>query len=99
MARQRSGSTFKRGKGKKITWWARLTFIDEVTGKRKDLQRRAESKAHAEELRDELVKEYDNGGQKALESERMTFADLCDYYKAQGERLPGCAHWRRRRRF
>lgn len=81
MARQRSGSVLKRGKGKKITWWARLTFIDEVTGKRKDLQRRAESKAHAEELRDQLVKEYDNGGQKALESERMTFAELCDHYK------------------
>lgn len=82
MARQRSGSTFKRGKGKKITWWARLTFIDEVTGKRKDLQRRAESKAHAEELRDQLVKEYDSGGQKALEFERVTFAELCDHYKA-----------------
>jgi integrase len=82
MGRERSGSTFKRGKGKKITWWARLTFIDEVTGKRKDLQRRAESKAHAEELREQLVKEYDNGGQAALESERMTFAELCDYYKA-----------------
>lgn len=82
MARQRSGSVFKRGKGKKITWWARLTFIDEVTGKRKDLQRRADSKAHAEELRDQLVKEYDGGGQKALESERMTFAELCDHYKA-----------------
>jgi integrase len=83
MGRQRSGSTFKRGKGKKITWWARLTFIDEVTGKRKDLQRRAENKGHAEELRDQLVKEYDNSGQKALESERMTFAELCAYYKAQ----------------
>ncbi|MCA1636615.1 MAG: hypothetical protein LC802_23725, partial [Acidobacteria bacterium] len=82
MSRQRSGSVCKRGKGKKITWWARLTFIDEVTGKRKDMQRRAESKAHAEELREQLVREYNTGGQKALESEHMTFAELCDHHKA-----------------
>src|SRR5919205_3157830 len=99
MARQRSGSVFKRVKGKKVTWWARLTFVDEVTGKRKDLQRRAENKAHAEELREQLVKEYDTGGQRLLEAEKKTFSELAAYckehyffparYEAEGRKIAG----------
>lgn len=99
MARQRTGSILKRSKGKKVTWWARLTFIDEVTGKRRDLQRRAENKAHAEELREQLAREYDAGGQRLLEAERMMFAELAEYckkhyffpaqYDAEGRKLAG----------
>jgi hypothetical protein len=52
MARERSGSFFKRIKklenGKEqLTWWARVTYVDAVTGQRHDRQRRAQSKAHA----------------------------------------------------
>lgn len=99
MARQRSGSTFKRGSGKNATWWARLTFIDEVTGKRRDLQRRAESKAHAEEIRAQLVRDYDTGGQRLLEAEKKTFDELAAYckehfffpaqYDAEGRKIAG----------
>jgi hypothetical protein len=42
MARERTGSIFKRQRGKKTTWWARLVYIDDH-GKRRDLQRRAET--------------------------------------------------------
>jgi len=86
MPRERSGSFFKREKklesGKKqITWWARVTYVDPVTGKRRDRQRRAESRAHAKELMQELVSEYDQTGGRSLEHERKTFAELAAHYK------------------
>jgi integrase len=78
--RPRTGSTFKRVKGKSVTWWARLAFTDE-TGKRRDLQRRAKSKAHAEELREQLVKDFDSGGIRLMEAERMTVLKLAEFCK------------------
>ncbi len=99
MSRKRTGSTFKRIKGKRITWWARLTFVDEMTGKRRDYQRRAENKAHAEELREQLVKEFDIGGERLLEAQGMTFAKLAEHciehhfreaqYDAEGRKIAG----------
>lgn len=80
MARERTGSIFKRQKGKKITWWARLTYIDDK-GKRRDLQRRAEGMAHAKEIRERLVRDRDKGGARVFETENKTFADLCAYYE------------------
>ncbi len=80
MARERTGSIFKRQRGKKITWWARLTYIDDQ-GKRRDLQRRAENMAHAKEIRERLVREHDNGGARVFETENKTFAQLCAYYE------------------
>lgn len=82
MGRKRTGSIFKRVNGKKITWWARLTFTDDATGKRRDLQRRAESQADARDVRDRLVEQYDIGGRSLMDAERMTFAELADYVKA-----------------
>ena len=51
MAREKTGSIFKRKSGKKITWGARLVYIDDQ-GKRRDLQRRAESMAQAKEIQE-----------------------------------------------
>jgi integrase len=82
MPRQRTGSVIKRGKGKNVSWWARVRYVDEVTGETRDKTRRAESKAHASELRDQLVREFDSGGQTVLETDRKTFAELCDHYEA-----------------
>jgi integrase len=86
MPRERSGSFFKREKklpnGKKVdTWWARITYVDPVTGKRSDRQRRAENRAHAKELMQELVGEYDATGGRALEHARKTFAELAVHYE------------------
>src|SRR5262249_18801397 len=64
--------------GKARTWWARLVYTDE-NGKRRDLQRRATSKANARELVDKLIKDYDQGGERGFNSERMTFDQLADY--------------------
>lgn len=80
MARARTGSIFKRTKGKKITWWARLVYIDDH-GKRRDLQRRAESMAHAKEIQERLVREHESGGARIFETENKTFAELCAYYE------------------
>ena len=74
----RTGSIVKRKprrKGAKATWWARVTYIDPKTGKRRDLQRRAESKAHGRDLLQALLREIDaTDGQGPL-SERKTFAE------------------------
>ena len=75
---KRTGSVFSRGEGKDRTWWARLIYTDEG-GKRRDLQRRATSKAKARELVDKLIKDFDPGGERVINSERMTFDQLANY--------------------
>jgi len=84
MAKERSGSIVKRKprtKGEKPSWWARVTYIDPVTGKRRDLQRRADSKADARDRVHDLIKEIDTTDGRTLAHERKTFLDLANYYE------------------
>lgn len=84
MAKERTGSIVKRKartKSEKPSWWARVTYIDPVTGKRRDLQRRADSKADARDRVHELVKEIDTTEGRTLAHERKTFIDLAIYYE------------------
>jgi|SRR5215831_152953 len=84
MAKERTGSIVRRKprqKGDKPSWWARVTYIDPVTGKRRDLQRRATSKADAKDRVHELLKEIDATDGRTLAHERRTFAELADYYE------------------
>jgi len=84
MAKERTGSIVKRKprtKSEKPSWWARVTYIDPVTGKRRDLQRRADSKADARDRVHELVKEIDTTEGRTLAHERKTFIDLASYYE------------------
>lgn len=76
---KRSATVVSRGKGRNKTWWARLNYIDEATGKRRDRQRRADSFAHAKELAEALAKEFDQSAGRSIDAERMTFAELADY--------------------
>ena len=80
----RTGSIVKRKprrKGAIATWWARVTYIDPKTGKRHDLQRRGQNKAHARDLMQALLREIDaTEGQGPL-TERKTFTELCDYFE------------------
>ena len=58
----RTGSIVKRKprrRGAKSTWWARATYIDPKTGKRHDLQRRGDNKAHARDLLQALLREIE----------------------------------------
>jgi integrase len=84
--RERVGSIVSRksrsAKGK-VTWWARITYTDPVTGKRHDRQRRAESKSHAKDLVQELIAEVDKTGRRSLAKEHMTFFDLATYYEKE----------------
>ena len=84
--RARVGSIVSRksrvAKGK-VTWWARVTYTDPVTGKRHDRQRRAESKSHAKDLVQELLAEVDKTGGRSLAKEHMTFLDLATYYEKE----------------
>ncbi len=83
MAKTRTGSIVKRKPrraGDKPSWWARVTYTDPVTGKRRDLQRRADGKADARDLVHGLVNEIDTADGRTLAHERKTFAHLTDYY-------------------
>lgn len=82
--RPRTGSIVKRKarkKGEKATWWARVTYVDPKTGKRHDLQRRGEDKAHARDLMQALLRDIDATDGQAPRYERKTFAELCDYFE------------------
>jgi integrase len=84
MAKERTGSIVKRKprrKGDKPSWWARVTYIDPVTGKRRDLQRRADNKADARDRVHDLIKEIDTTDGRTLAHERKTFTHLADYYE------------------
>lgn len=84
MAKERTGSIVKRKprhKGDKPSWWARVTYIDPVTGKRRDLQRRAASKSDAKDRVHELLKEIDASDGRTLAHARRTFGELADHYE------------------
>ena len=84
--RTQAGSVVKRkgrGASAKVTWWARVTYTDPVTGQRHDRQRRAESKIHAKELVHTLLAEVDKTGGRSLAKEHMTFLDLATYFEKQ----------------
>lgn len=80
----RTGSIVKRKprrKGAKVTWWARVTYMDPKTAKRHDLQRRGQSKAHARDLLQALLRDIDATEGQAPRNERKTFTELCDYFE------------------
>jgi len=61
-------------------WYARVTYTDS-TGRRKDVKRRADNKTNAHTLLKKLINTLDKGGRSAIEAEKLTFKDLCDYYE------------------
>jgi hypothetical protein len=71
-----SGYVYEVDKGRN---YCRFDYTDEC-GKRRTIRRRAENKTKAKELLDNLIHEYKERGEKALDGERMTFAQLADYY-------------------
>lgn len=84
MARERTGSILKRRprrKGEKPSWWARVTYVDPVSGKRRDLQRRAENRADARDTMLDLLKQIDQTDGRSIVHERKTFSQLADYYE------------------
>jgi integrase len=103
MLKRLAGSTFKRKDG---SWWARVIFQTEDMPSAKDLQRRAQNRTHAIEIRDRLVREIEQTNGRSL-GERRTFSQLADQYietyavapRYLGDRkVSGMRDWRNVRR-
>lgn len=75
--RKRTGSIFQRRGG----WWARVTFVEPVTGKRRDLQRRARTRSDAIDLRDRLLHEFDQSDGRSFTFDGATFNQFADWYQ------------------
>lgn len=73
---------FKRKTGKsKDKWIVRIEYLDELTGKTKFIERHAEKKGEATDLRDKLVDDVKKSHGQMQTGERMTFnqlADICE---------------------
>jgi integrase len=63
------------------SWFARFTFVDERTGERRNLVRKAESRSAARDAYEALRREHEKGGAAVFDHERATFADLADYFE------------------
>jgi integrase len=70
----------KKEKDGKVSWYARIVRI-EGNGKKKQYTRKADSKSHARRLRDELADSFEDGGETAIEGDKMTFRELAEDYK------------------
>lgn len=60
-------------------WYVRIGYTKN-NGKRSSIKRKVESKAAGKELLRELLEKFETGGKKALDREKLTFNDLCDFY-------------------
>jgi integrase len=78
MAKERKGYVLTDKDGK---LWARLTFTDEITGNRKNIKRRVETRTEGRELLKKLIREFDDNGGKSIETDKLTFVQVADIYK------------------
>jgi hypothetical protein len=76
MSRERKGYVVNRN-GR---LYVRVCYTDEQ-GDRHDIVRRAKNRTHARELRNEILRELEDGGAQTLNASRMTFADLARYFE------------------
>ncbi len=74
------GVVCRKDKNGKISWWARVIYIDS-NGKRREAVRRADNKSDAKEKRAELRRQYKDHGSSILETANMTFDDLALFYE------------------
>lgn len=75
MARDRSGYVFQDKKG---AWHARTTITD-VTGRRRNVKRRAKDKRDAKEILKGILRELEKGSQ-SVDHSKLSFCDLADFY-------------------
>jgi integrase len=76
--RQRTGQIYQDKKTG--SWIARVDYKN-LNGKRTAVKRKANNKTHAREVLKELLETLEKGGRKAIEVEKLTINDLCDYYE------------------
>jgi integrase len=78
--RQRSGYVFY---DEKAGCWIARTQVTDESGKRRNVKRRANSKAEAEQKLKGLLRQIDDEGSKVVDYNLLTFNDLADYYEKQ----------------
>jgi len=61
--------------------YARVQYIDESTGKRKEKLKPASNRTNARELIKEMRRELGQSGQAALESDKLTFKQVAEKYQ------------------
>src|SRR5713226_9193155 len=71
----------KRRRHQKVEYLARLMYRDEETGARKEKSKSALTISEAKRCLRELEEEFEIGGQTAVESDLLTFADLVKHCK------------------
>ena len=63
-------------------WTARVQYLDPLSGKRRDIRRRAATRAEACDLRDQIIRTMrSTGGDQFSAKEKKTFAELADHYE------------------
>jgi integrase len=75
MAKDRSGYVFQDKKG---AWYARTTITD-ITGKRRNVKRRARDKREARTILKTILRELEKGSQ-SVDHAKLTFSDLANFY-------------------
>ncbi len=93
------GRVFKRKSGKsKGKWIVRIEYFDEIRGKKSYMERHADRKGDATDLRNKLVDEVKKSHGQIQTGERMTFNDLAvicekNFYQpaefAEGRKISG----------
>lgn len=103
MSRERKGSIVERDR--KI--YARVQFLG-IDGRKRDVWRKADNRTHARELIKRLLREIDEHGEKPVDAAKMSFADLCEYYRQRyckpasyvdGRKVDGLRDWKHIRGF
>ncbi len=61
--------------------YARIQWIDETTGKRKEKLRRAENRTKARTHIKDMIAELENHGEETLNADKMTFSELATKYE------------------
>jgi integrase len=61
--------------------YARVQYVDQTTGKRKEKLRRADNRTHARQLIKQMRAEYENHGEETLQSDKLTFGTLAKKYE------------------
>jgi predicted transcriptional regulator len=71
----------KRRRYQKVEYLARLIYRDKETGARKEKSKSAPSISEARRCLKELEEQFEHGGQAAVETDQMTFAELVSHCK------------------
>jgi len=71
----------KRRRHNKVEYLARLRYYDAESGARKEKSRSAPIISEAKRLLRDMEDEFESGGQTAMESDQMTFAELAKHCK------------------